>query len=65
MAVNICPALPHGATKFFMRSVEHGAAAVAHVAVAEATSEKGGRQGLTLVQFSTQRKRFLWDRVCI
>ena len=43
MAIHICPALPHGATKFYMRSMELGAAAMAHVAVAEATSEKGGR----------------------
>jgi hypothetical protein len=24
--------------------------------------EAGGRQGLTLVHYSAQRKRFLWDR---
>jgi NAD(P)-dependent dehydrogenase (short-subunit alcohol dehydrogenase family) len=28
---------PFGASKFFMRSIEHGAAAVAHVAVSDAT----------------------------
>jgi len=26
---------------------------------------RGGRQGLTLVHFSAQRKRCLWDRGCI
>ena len=34
---------PHGASKFFMRSVEHGAAAVVHVAVSDAAGREGGR----------------------
>lgn len=34
---------PHGASKFFMRTVGHGAAAVAHVAASDATGGVGGR----------------------
>lgn len=34
---------PFGASTFFMRSVAHGAAHVAHVAASDATGEKGGR----------------------
>jgi len=30
-----------------------------------AFTELGGQQGLTLVHFSAQRKRFLWDGGCI
>ena len=34
--------------------------------VVDATMRGGhARQGLTLVHFSAQRKRFLWDRGCI
>ena len=32
---------------------------------AAASSAAASRQGLTLVHFSPQRKRFLWDRGCI
>ena len=40
-------------------------ASAALAAGASVTYSAHGRQGLTLLHFSAQRKRFLWDRGCI
>jgi len=50
VAGNICQALPAHPAKHFRHAGARTAAA---------------GQGLTLVYFSAQRKRFLWDRGCM
>jgi hypothetical protein len=60
--VSECKPLMRGRPTLWLPGTDH--AGIATQLVVERALEAEG-QGLTLVHFSAQRKRFLWDRGCV